>query len=671
MARGMLTWWADPRLSIRFFPAPLQRAHLGGAPPLRREPLLLHLHSLLWWTAAVLGARAVPGGSPVVAGAGGDGDLRAGALPCLPPRLARQPRSAECRWPSARRRSAPTCAGERSARAPPSRAGPGAVRAVDAGGGAAFCFTGYVVAFEIAGQREEGLDGGLWLLPFVAPAAAYLAVRGALEYGTRGSRVLLGSLPRDGGVPGGGCRGCGHAAARRLALARPRDDHLRDAPRWALASSRRSPCWPGRWDASSNPRRGAVRRGRAPEASRDRGPRGGCSWGRAPGGGAGDRGDLVSRASSAPACSAWRPWWRCSSSAPGSRRARRRAGGAGWATEHTATAALARGFAHLVHGPMTSFLVASAPASRRLRSPSTRCAGAPRRARHRRARRRARHGRPRSSFRGSTGAWRRRPLARPRPDGRLHVLLLRVDARTVDLIAPPEPQRLLLSQGGATCGAAGTLSRWPPARLIQVPGMKVRVLEVGAEGPRRVRYELDRDLDAPSCLWISQRARGRLPRGPPTPAGLRQAVRPVTRSGRGSARARLRGGNRRRHLRRAFSLRRNLRFLFVPAAEHLRPLDGLRALSVLWVVVFHATSWYILGKAVPVDLHGAGLLAAWMLPCGAATSASTCSSVLSGFLIAGLLIEERAHRGACASACSTCGACSASGPRSGWPCSPT
>ena len=41
----------------------------------------------------------------------------------------------------------------------------------------------------------------------------------------------------------------------------------------------------------------------------------------------------------------------------------------------------------------------------------------------------------------------------------------------------------------------------------------------------------------------------------------------------------------------ALSLRRNLRALFVPPETHLRPLDGLRALSILWVMLFHA-AWY-------------------------------------------------------------------------------
>jgi len=56
-------------------------------------------------------------------------------------------------------------------------------------------------------------------------------------------------------------------------------------------------------------------------------------------------------------------------------------------------------------------------------------------------------------------------------------------------------------------------------------------------------------------------------------------------------------------LRGAFSLRRNLRALFVPPAGHLRPLDGLRALSILWVVLFHA-GWYA-AFHIPPAMYGA------------------------------------------------------------------
>ncbi len=315
----------------------------------------------------------------------------------------------------------------------------------------------------------------------------------------------------------------------------------------------------------------------------------------------------------------------------------------GWATEHTATAALALGFAHLVHAPVTSFLVAQrfrASASA-FAEHSAGAAGAPRRARHRRARRRARHGRRALPAVARTGGRRcRRPgTSSPR---RGTSSRLRVDARTVDLIAPMSHS--VFSQGGGNLWRSET-RKMPVGSVVQMPGMRVRVLEVGAEGPRRVRYELDRDLDAPSLLWISEgHAGGDFPEDHPPQPGLRQAVRPVTPDPAVAAPVPGSGEEpRAARLRRAFSLRRNLGFLFVPAEGHLRPLDGLRALSLLWVIVFHA-GWYI-GKAVPVATYTALVFSPWMLPVWRGDFGVDVFFVLSGFLIAGLLIDERARTG--------------------------
>ncbi|MBI4951622.1 MAG: acyltransferase [Myxococcales bacterium] len=96
-------------------------------------------------------------------------------------------------------------------------------------------------------------------------------------------------------------------------------------------------------------------------------------------------------------------------------------------------------------------------------------------------------------------------------------------------------------------------------------------------------------------------------------------------------------------VRRAFSLRRNLRLLFVPPAGHLGPLDGLRALSILWVVVFHA-AWYA-GRHVPFETYAGLVTSPWMLPVWRGDFAVDVFFVLSGFLIAGLLIDERAGTG--------------------------
>ena len=96
-------------------------------------------------------------------------------------------------------------------------------------------------------------------------------------------------------------------------------------------------------------------------------------------------------------------------------------------------------------------------------------------------------------------------------------------------------------------------------------------------------------------------------------------------------------------LRAAFSLRRNLRALFTPPSGHLRPLDGLRALSILWVALFHAgfySIWYI-----PTPAYATLLLSPWMLPVWRGDFGVDVFFVLSGFLVAGMVLDERAKTG--------------------------
>ncbi len=93
-------------------------------------------------------------------------------------------------------------------------------------------------------------------------------------------------------------------------------------------------------------------------------------------------------------------------------------------------------------------------------------------------------------------------------------------------------------------------------------------------------------------------------------------------------------------IRSAFSLRRNLRQIFTRPADtaHLSPLDGVRALSVLWVMLFHV-GWYT-SFAWPVDSYVQLLHARWMLPIWRGDFGVDVFFVLSGFLIGGLLFSE-------------------------------
>lgn len=82
-----------------------------------------------------------------------------------------------------------------------------------------------------------------------------------------------------------------------------------------------------------------------------------------------------------------------------------------------------------------------------------------------------------------------------------HVLVMRHDARTLDLVSPA---------GGSIFPAGldqifrSDDEHFHSGDSVATPDMKVTVLEANAAGPRRVRFEFDHDLDDGSTTWLSE-----------------------------------------------------------------------------------------------------------------------------------------------------------------------
>ncbi len=166
-----------------------------------------------------------------------------------------------------------------------------------------------------------------------------------------------------------------------------------------------------------------------------------------------------------------------------------------------AAAALVLCFAHLVHGPGTSWLVARIFQQSAAISAQA-VAGL-------RARIDAGDGASVVSVRGMGASvvvpWMdTRPSAGPwlvlAQTG--HVLALRRDRRTLELIAVPNQG--IYPAGEGNLFRSDNSAKVAVGDVFQVPGMRVTILDVGPAGPRRARYELDRDLEDTSLLWTSE-----------------------------------------------------------------------------------------------------------------------------------------------------------------------
>jgi hypothetical protein len=101
------------------------------------------------------------------------------------------------------------------------------------------------------------------------------------------------------------------------------------------------------------------------------------------------------------------------------------------------------------------------------------------------------------------------------------MLLLRTGERTIELV---QSERPLFHVGPDDLfRTAGSLA---PGDSVEVPGMKATLLQADDHGaPKRVRFELDRDLDDPSLQWLTEGRDGFREERPP-PVGYGAPVMP-------------------------------------------------------------------------------------------------------------------------------------------------
>jgi peptidoglycan/LPS O-acetylase OafA/YrhL len=94
----------------------------------------------------------------------------------------------------------------------------------------------------------------------------------------------------------------------------------------------------------------------------------------------------------------------------------------------------------------------------------------------------------------------------------------------------------------------------------------------------------------------------------------------------------------------AFSLRTNLRLLFVPRPDAVPAVTGIRALSMMWVLVQHVQQGL---RPIGLTPAGAKFLAHPVLMLGwAGNLAIEAFFVISGYLVGGILMGERERTGA-------------------------
>lgn len=482
--RGILPWWIHPKLTIRFF-RPLSSALLWVDHSLAgSHPLLLHLHSLAWWVAAVFAARALYRrffSDRVV--------LLATAIFALAPC-----HTLPLAWLANREALVSLTFGalglvaytrfreERRLRDALLSAGMFLLSVL--GGEYGLAIGGYVLAFEVFRRKDSLGARFVGLLPFATPTIAYLVVRSRLHYGTLGSGFYSDPLSAPWTFL---------ASAPRRLMTLLADTWLTvDAETWSPST----PTWV--LGAVFLVAAGALfiplRRVfvRIDEPTRRT-----ASWLVL-----GSAIALVPTLAVVPSSRllgvaylgvaavvallldhVWFP-----SKAPSVR------------DEILVNAAVLLGFAHLIHGPVTAWLIGRHFHESAVEFPT-----------HTAGLRDILHDPARSDVvlvRGLAGQFfapfaldeQGRPPARWRVLAHAgHVLVVRTDARTLRLATPKN--KTLFPAG------AGNLFRSPDVPFavgdeVEAPGMRITIEAIGAEGPYQASFEFDQNVDDGAITWM-------------------------------------------------------------------------------------------------------------------------------------------------------------------------
>jgi hypothetical protein len=501
MDRGMLPWWSHPHLTVRFL-RPLSSVLLyADRKVLGNHPLLSHLHSFAWWALAALAARAlyrrVLGARAAVLATFIFALAPCHALPLV--------------WLANREVLVSIVFGMLALGALLRfREGGRLIHAASAtclfglsllGGEYAVGFGGYALALAVMDRRSPFARRLVALASFALPAAAYLVVRARMGYGAEGSGLYHDPLRHPAAYL--------QRVPRRLVTLLSESwltldpETVDPLPAWALGV-----LFVAGVAIMVVPLRRALARlddeGRAhawwlllgsvlslaPVMAVLPAPR---LLGASLLGVAGTVALILDRA------------WFPPEPEP-------RVG----ASEIGGLVALGLGFGHLVHGPGAAWVSARGYRDEGLslveHAATLRT-------------RLAEEGAPKTEVvlvRGMAGSVFVLPYAldargTPPPRWRAltltgHVLVLRRDARTVEIVVPRDRGLFPNGEGNLFRGEGAPLAA---GSVVRVPGMRVTVLEVGDAGPRRARFEFDDPLDAPSRTWVTDRFDGLYDATPP------------------------------------------------------------------------------------------------------------------------------------------------------------